>query len=398
MKIISIETHLIHTEIPSDKQVTSGAGTKFARQAALVEVHTDEGISGVGPCSFGSASLDLQAVKSLVDNVFAPEIVGREAGQIERIWEHLYHGVILRVLGNRGMGLAILSGLDIALWDLKGKALGAPIHDLLGGAVVDRIHTYASSVYWGTPAAAAAEARSYVDQGYQGVKLKIGTTFENDLASAAAIREEVGPGIDLMIDANMSYSANLALRMGRELQDLDVLFFEEPLPIDDLEGHRRLTQCLDLRIATGENMYTRWAFRDFVDAGAIDILQPDPSRTGGISEVIKIAELAAVHHLLLAPHTFSDAFSLAASVHLCAARSTAFILEVDQTYNPLMAELVDRPMTVSNGAMPLPTRPGLGIELDRDFVADHPYNGERGIGAGFQPKVGLAHERAGVRS
>jgi D-galactarolactone cycloisomerase len=392
MKISALTTHLIHAPIPPEHRVRSGAGLKLARQAALVEIQTDEGLSGIGPCSFGSASLDLFAVASLVENVFAPALVGRDPRAIERIWEDLYYGVILRVLGPRGMGVAILSGIDIALWDLKGRALGVPIYELLGGPVRDRMPAYASSIYWADPDEAADLACGYVAQGYTAVKLKVGGDFSRDVACARAIREAVGKHVDLLVDANMSYSRELALRFGRELDRLGALFFEEPTTIDDLEGHAHLAAALDTRIATGENLYTRWGFLPFIKAGAIDVVQPDCSRCGGISEGWRICELAAAHHLLAAPHTFSDAFTVAANLHVAAATSAAFIVEVDQTYNPLMTELVHEPIHVHNGFIELPTGPGLGIELNRDWVVDHPYNGEHGISSGERPAIGAASE------
>ena len=151
MKISSVKTHLVHCPIPEEYRVRSGAGYKLARQAAFIEIQTDEGLSGVGPVSFGSASLDLGSVATLVDRSLAPMLVGEDPHRIEYLWEKIYYGAILRVHGHRGMGVAMLSGVDIALWDLKGKALDTPLYELLGGAVRDPVPAYASSVYWAPP-------------------------------------------------------------------------------------------------------------------------------------------------------------------------------------------------------------------------------------------------------
>lgn len=392
MKISHVKTHLVHCPIPEEHRVRSGAGLKLARQAAIVEIGTDEGLSGIGPCSFGSASLDLGAVASLVDRALAPALVGEDAQRIEHLWEKIYYGSIVRVHGHRGLGLALLSGVDIALWDLKGKALGAPIYQLLGGAVHDPVYAYASSIYWGSPEECAAQARRFLDEGFRALKMKVGLDVENDIASLAAVREEVGPDVDIMVDANECYTRHLALRVGRELDRYSVLFFEEPLPIDDVDGHRFLAERLDTRIATGENMYTRWGFLPFITSGGVHVVQADASRTGGISEARKINELASAFHLHAAPHTFSDVLTVAASLQLVAATPNAVILELDRTYNPLQTELARNPLVVRDSFVELPRGPGLGIELDWDFVADHPYHGELGIGAGARPAFGLASE------
>ncbi len=392
MKITGVKTHLVHCPIPEEERVRSGAGLKLARQAAFVEITTGEGLSGVGPCSFGSASLDLFAVRSLLDNTLAPMLVGEDPHRIQHLWEKIYYGAIVRTHGHRGMGVALLSGVDIALWDLKGKALGAPIYELLGGACHDPVPAYASSIYWGPPEECAAQARRFVDEGFRAVKMKVGLDVRNDLESLAAIREEVGPDVDLMVDANECYTRHLALKVGRELERHDVLFFEEPLTPDDVDGHRFLAQRLEVPIATGENLYTRWGFLPFIQQGAIHVVQADASRTGGISEARKIFDLAAAHHLAAAPHTFSDVLTVAASLHLCAACSNAIILELDRTYNPLQTDLVTNPLVVRDGLVELPRTPGLGVEIDWGFVAAHPYSGEIGIGAGARPAFGLVSE------
>jgi D-galactarolactone cycloisomerase len=296
------------------------------------------------------------------------------------------------VHGPRSVGVALLSAVDIALWDLKGKALGAPVYELLGGAFRDPVPVYASSIYWGRPEECARAARDFVDQGFKAVKVKVGLDWRNDVESLHAIREEIGPEVDMMVDANQCYTRHLALQVGRELEKLDVLFFEEPLPIDDVEGHRFLADKLDVRIATGENMYTRWDFLPFLTSGGVHVVQADASRCGGISEARKIVELAAAFHLHAAPHTFSDALTVAASLHLVAAAPNAVILEFDKTYNPLQTELVKTPFELHDSVIELPREPGLGVEIDWDFVAEHPYGGEIGIGLGARPAFGLATE------
>jgi D-galactarolactone cycloisomerase len=392
MRITGVKTHIVDTPIPEEHRVRSGAGYKLARQAAFVELTTDEGIAGYGPCSFGSASLDLGSVASLCDNTFAPALAGEDPHRIEHLWDKLYYGSITRVHGYRSVGVAILSAIDIALWDLKGKALGAPIYQLLGGAFQDPVPAYSSSVYWDTPEGAARQARAFVDAGFRAFKVKVGADVDNDIASLQAIRDEVGYDVDMLVDANQCYSRHLALKVGRVLEQLDVLFFEEPLPIDDVDGHAFLADKLDVRIATGENMYTRWDFVPFIERRAIHVVQADASRCGGISEAKRIFDLAGAFHLHAIPHTFSDALTVAASVHLVAACSNAPVIEYDYTYNPIQTALVKNPPVPRDSVIELPTGPGLGVEIDWDFVADNPYTGTIGIGAGSRPAFGLGFE------
>jgi D-galactarolactone cycloisomerase len=398
MRITGVRTHIVDVPIPEEHRVRSGAGYKLRRQAAFVEVSTDEGIAGYGPCSFGSASLDLGSVASLCDNTFAQALVGEDPSRIEYLWDKIYYGSIVRVHGPRSVGVAILSAIDIALWDIKGKALGAPVYELLGGAVQDPVPCYSSSVYWDTPEGAVRQAQAFLDAGFRAFKVKVGLDLENDIACLHAIRSAVGHEVDMLVDANQCYARHAALRIGRELEKLDVLFFEEPLPIDDVDGHAFLADKLDVRIATGENMYTRWDFVPYFEKGAIHVVQADASRCGGISEARKIFDLAGAHHLHAIPHTFSDALTVAASLHLVAASTNAPLIEYDFTYNPIQTALVTNPPVPRDSAIELPTEPGLGVEIDWDFVADHPYSGEIGIGAGSRPAFGLAAETIPDRS
>jgi D-galactarolactone cycloisomerase len=392
MRISGVKTHIVDTLIPEEHRVRSGAGYKLRRQAAFVEIATDEGIAGYGPCSFGSASLDLGSVASLCDNTFAQALVGEDPHRVEHLWDKLYYGSIVRVHGPRSVGVAILSAIDIALWDIKGKALGVPVYELLGGAVRDPQPLYVSSVYWAPPAQAAAQARAFLDQGFTAFKVKVGLDPTNDVESLRAIREEVGYEVDMLVDANQCYTRHLALKVGRELERLGVLFFEEPLPVDDVDGHAFLADKLDVRIATGENMYTRWDFMPFFSARAIHVVQADASRCGGISEAKKIADIAGGFHVHAIPHTFSDALTVVANLHVVAASANAPLMEYDRTFNPIQTGLVTNPPRVHDSVIELPKGPGLGVEIDWDFVADHPYSGEIGIGAGSRPAFGLVSE------
>ena len=383
MKIQDVRVHPIHTEIPAHKRVESGAGQKLARQMCLIEIESTDGLVGHGS---PSGPYDLGVLASLIEGAIKPHLLSADAGDIEQHWDRIYFGEISRNSGNRSVGMAALSGVDMALWDLKGKALGVPLYDLLGGRFhPDGVRAYASSIYWDTtPEKAAEEARTLVDQGFGAVKLKVGRSFEHDAANIAAIRRSVDTDIELLIDANQSLDRIGANRLLAVAEDGGCYWFEEPLSIDDIEGHRQLRERRNsVRIATGENLYGRWAFADYVRREAIDVLQADVSRAGGITEVRKIADLASCHHLTWNPHTFNDVITVAANLHLVTASPQAAMFEWDITHNALMDYLADWTLDVYDGVVRAPDRPGLGLEIDMEFVKAHRWDGQPSIGAGY---------------
>jgi D-galactarolactone cycloisomerase len=382
MKVHDIRVHPIHTEIPAHKRVESGAGLKLARQMCLIEIESADGLVGYGS---PSGPYDLGVLTALIEGAIKPYLLSVDPGDIEQHWDRLYFGEISRNSGNRSVGMAALSGVDIALWDLKGKTLGVPLYDLLGGQFhSDGVRTYASSIYWDTtPQAAAEEATVLVDQGFRAVKLKVGRSFEHDAANISAISHSLDTGIELLIDANQSLDRIGANRLLAVAEDHGCYWFEEPLSIDDIEGHRQLREKRRIvRIATGENLYGRWAFTDFVRNEAIDVLQADVSRAGGITEVRKIADLASCHHLTWNPHTFNDLITVAANLHLVTASPQAAMFEWDITHNALMDDLADWTLDVYDGVVRAPDGPGLGLEIDMGFVKAHRWAGQPSIGAG----------------
>ena len=382
MKIAEVKTYLIHAPIPERHRVESGAGRKLARQMCLVEIKTDDGLSGFGS---PSGPYDLGILDRIIRSVIAPHIIGSSAADTEFLWHKLYYGEILRNVGNRGVGIAALSGIDMALWDLKGRAARKPIYDLLGGLYHQHgVRAYASSIYWGLNAEqAAAESVAYVKQDYTAVKLKIGREPLKDVQCLRAIRRAVGTEIDVLVDANQSLCRADALAILPALEEARVYWFEEPLSIDDIEGHKMLRQARRaVRIATGENLYARFAFAEFIRQEALDVLQADVSRAGGFTEVTKIANLAAAHHLDWNPHTFNDALTAVANLHLVAASAHPAMFEWDITYNDLMTRLVTGPLVLKYGRLTPPAEPGLGVEIDWDFVKAHSWRGEPSIELG----------------
>lgn len=387
MKISSVSAHLLHTEIPEEFRVESGAGLKLARQMCLVRIETDSGLVGFGS---PSGPYDLGLLKRIVENVIGPHLIGEPVADHARLWHQIYRGEITRNLGTRGIGVAALSGVDMALWDLRGKSAGEPLYELLGGLYhCDGVRSYASSIYWRLePAEAAAEAMSWIERGFSAVKLKVGQEPRRDMERIFAIREAIGPDRELLVDGNQALSRHDALRMLAGLEEAGVYWFEEPLDIDDIEGHAMLRRAArSVRIATGENHYTCDAFLPFVRGDAIDVLQADSSRTGGISEARAIEALARAHHLQWNPHTFNDILTVVSNLHLVAASPHPAMFEWDITHNDLMTSLTTTPIEVIDGKLAPPSAPGLGVEIDEEYVAAHPWEGQPSIGPGAGLRV-----------
>lgn len=382
MIITDIIPHLVHVAIPDGFRTQSAAGYRLARQMCLIEVRTDEGVTGFGSCS---DAYDLDVVASIINKVLQPEYIGRDPFHTERMWETLYYGSLIRTVGSRSLGVACLSGIDIALWDIKGKALGIPLYQLFGGFAQEAVRPYASSLPWHTdPRRAVEEAQRLVREGFSALKLKIGDDPERELQTIEALRDAL-PELEILVDADMAFRVDNAIRMAREMEPYGIYWFEEPISIDDIDGHVRLSQSTDIRIATGQNLYTRFPFRELLTAQGIQVAQADVARAGGFTEVRKIAGMAASFNALWAPHASGDIVTTVANLHLVAATANAPILEVDITYNPLMSDLAPDSLLWHDGHLVPSDRPGLGLEINMDWVKAHPYNGEPNISLGMKP-------------
>jgi D-arabinonate dehydratase/D-galactarolactone cycloisomerase len=350
-------------------------------RACLVRVHTDEGLVGVGECMVRLAP---EATAAIV----------RELGEVVIGLDPMHNGVawelMFSVMMNRGhlkgFFMEALSGIDIALWDLKGKALDRPVYELLGGPQRMQIWSYASSLRFRGLETTVQEAKEFVEDGYDAMKLKIGSDRhrpEADIELATAVREAVGPEVFLSADANCGYERPAAMKVARALQELDYAWFEEPLQSDDHEGYADMARALDMPIAGGETEFTRFGFRQLFTSRALDIVQPNISRAGGFTECLRTAALADAFHIPYAPHTGSTtSVCHAAEIHLSAALPGFLIYEDMQAdwskneHNPLRGELVREPLEVRNGShLELPRGPGLGIELDDDVIARYRVDG-----------------------
>jgi D-arabinonate dehydratase/D-galactarolactone cycloisomerase len=346
-------------------------------RATIVQVYTDAGLIGVGECMTRLAPRALQAI---IEEL-APVICGRDPRETEVLWELMY-GVMMNRGHTRGFFIEAVSGIDIALWDITGKAHGVPVYHLLGGKQRERIAAYASSLRFRGLETTLDTARGFLERGFRAMKIKIGQNPHDptdDLNLVKAIRQEVGEAITLMVDVNCGYHADVAtaLRVGRQLEALNIAWYEEPLSPDHVEGYRTLAAALDMPVAAGEASFTRYDFRDLFVQRAVDIVQPNACRTGGLSEVRKIAAMSSAFHIPYAPHTGScSAVALAVGLHIATALPNFLTYEYMQSDwskdqpNPLRHDLVKEPIEIfADGYMqPPPDKPGLGIELDEHVL------------------------------
>jgi len=359
MKITDVKTIRLRAEIPTEGQVFSRSGVRSTRSATLVQVETDEGITGIGSCSGNGELLEF-----IIARVLKPLIVDMDPTEIDAIWDKAYVRGGHKEFGTRGIGIVALSGIDIALWDILGKVRGVPLYQLLGGKCRDKVPVYATALYPEEPSKVAARARAFAEQGFHGVKIKVGFDLDQDVRIVRAVRRELGKDFIVMTDANQGYNLDVALQAAAGFADAGAFWLEEPLFVEDVEGHAALRERGKVPIAVGENLHTCGAFRDFVVSGAVDFLQPDVARAGGISEIRKITAMAAKHKVPVSFHTWGDGVALAASVHLAAALQDCIVMELDYTYNPLREELLREPFKVHGGFLTPPDKPGLGIELN----------------------------------
>jgi D-galactarolactone cycloisomerase len=370
MKITSVKPIRLRAELPTAGQVVTRSGIRNTRSTTLVQVDTDSGISGIGSCSGNGALLEF-----IVERVLEPLIVGMDPTDIEGIWDKAYTRGGHKEFGTRGIGVVALSGVDIALWDIVGKVRGLPLYELLGGKCRDQVPVYATALYPEEPSKVAGRARAFADQGFHGVKIKVGFDLEQDVRIVQAVRRELGDNFVVMTDANQGYSLEVALRASAAFAEAGAFWLEEPLFVEDVEGHAALRERGKVPIAVGENLHTCAAFRDFIVSGAVDFIQPDVARAGGVSEILKIASLAARHGMPLSFHTWGDAVALAASVHLSAAIRGCIVMELDYTYNPLREDLLREPLELRGGYFVPPPKPGLGVEIDPAAIRRFAFSG-----------------------
>ena len=359
MKITDIKTALYRW--PRPRPITNGKHTYTHTGVCLVAIETDEGISGIG------VGTDRPLVQAGVEH-FRPMLIGEDPINVERLWEKMW---VPKLVGRRGMTTRAISAIDIALWDLRAKVANMPLYRMLGG-YRDALPTYVAGGYYEDGKGLkelAAEMVAYVEAGARAVKMKVGAApIEEDVARVRSVREAVGSGVKLLIDANCAYRAYEAIQLAERIQEYEVFWFEEPVAPDDYAGLRRLSAMTSIPVATGENEYTRYGFRDLIASQGAAILNPDAKVLGGVTEFMKVAALAQAHDLPIAPHGSQDIH-----VHLLAAIPNGLILEFyPKRFDPMWGRLYEHTITLNeDGTVSPPDAPGIGVEPNFEAIEQY---------------------------
>jgi D-galactarolactone cycloisomerase len=371
MRIAEVRTHLLEHRLDT---AFESASMRFDKRVhLLVEIICEDGTTGWGEC-LGPAGPNAATVAA-----YAGWLKGMNALEHERIWATLYNA--LRDQGQRGITVTALSGIDIALWDIKGKAYGQPVSVLLGGRWRESVRAYATGSFKrdGVDRVAdnAEECGGHARAGFHAVKIKIGFGVEEDLRVIEAVRDAIGPETRLMIDANHGYDTIEAITLGQRAAKYGIDWFEEPVVPEQLAAYRKVRAGQPIPVAGGETWHTRWGFAEPLASGCVDIAQPDLCGVGGFTEAKRVADLCTHHGVRLVPHVWGTAVQIAAALQFMAAmvpnpvrqNPVEPIMEFDRTHNPFRQAVVTTPIEHDSGVVRIPDAPGLGIEIDRDALA-----------------------------
>jgi len=344
-----------------------------SQDAVIVKVHTDEGIIGIGEIDSHPPIVKaiVEASMSHRDSHGVAELlIGEDPFDREKLWQKVYKKTTH--YGRRGVAIQVMGGIDIALWDIIGKACNKPIHKLLGGCFRDKLEAYASTLFPEDPREIVKMIVDFVEKGYRGVKFgwgAFGREAGKDIELVKAAREAVGREIKLLVDAGEQWDASTAIERAKKLEEYNPFFLEDPLSPDDIDGYAKLTRATVLRIAAGEAETTRFAYRDLMEKGNVDVIQPDVTRVGGILEAQKIAWMAYDRGVMFVPHAWSTDILVAATLHLLAAIPQESLLEFCVSNSPLKKDLLLEPFNIDKeGFIGVPEKPGLGIELNEEVI------------------------------
>jgi L-alanine-DL-glutamate epimerase-like enolase superfamily enzyme len=366
MKITDVEP--IHLRVPNVEAIPDGT-----LDVLIVRIHTDEGITGVGEVTSQSyvCKACFEAPRSAARRHGLTSILlGADPTDPVALWEKMYYET--NRYGRRGAAIHAISGADIALWDIKGQAEGKPVSELLGGRLRDDVRAYASVLFADTPEETAAMAKQYVEMGLTAVKFGWGPIGDNaavDVAHVQAAREAIGDERDLMVDAGHAWDWETALGRTELFQPFNLTWLEEPVGQDDRHGYRELCKRSQIPIAGGEGDVTHFDFKELIDCG-LHVVQPDIAFCGGITTCQRISQMTTVQGRRVVPHCFSTGINLAASLHWISTVADGDLVEYCLRPSPLMRKLVSNLPPVIEGRVPVPTGPGLGIELDEDVIEE----------------------------
>lgn len=384
MIIRSVDACWLSVPIPTERQHVSDFGRITSFDMALVRIEVANGLVGWGEskAAVGSAGSCAALVSCITDD-FGPRLVGQDARRITLLWEEMYSGTrghyalsrgrTFPALGRRGLNVAAMSGIDMALWDLAGKSLDKPVVDLWGGPCRADMSLYASGG-WADAGGIGAELAGYAERGFAAVKMRVGVMdgdVDISIARVEAARSALGPGIGLMVDAHGTFSASEAKRFAAGVEQFGIRWFEEPVSADDRRGAAAVRSSTSIAIAAGESEFTRFDFRDLIEIEAVDVLQPDLAICGGPTEARRIAALAETYQLELAPHCWGSALSFSAGMSVAFTSPAATVIEYSLGANPFLHEMPEEAFEVERGRVLAPTRPGLGVTPRPDFIAEH---------------------------
>lgn len=341
----------------------------------IITVETDEGITG-----YGEVDTSPYVGKAVVDAYMShgtcyglrEVVTGADPFDYEQIWNEMWAKTYY--YGRSGPVMHVMSGIDMAIWDIMGKATGKPVHKLLGGSYADKVRAYASALMPENKEDVKKMVEAYVSQGYTAIKFgwgPLGYDAHHDIELIKTARKTAGDKVDIMIDIGKRYRLKSAMYVAKALEQLDIYWLEEPLPAEDYTGYKRLTESTTMRIATGEEESGRLAFGRLINQTHVDVIQPDVSRCGGLTEAKKIATLAADKNILCVPHAFKTGVLVAASIQLIAAIPHAPFLEFSVTESAIRKELLVNPFVQKDGFVEVPQKPGFGIELNPDVIAKY---------------------------
>ncbi|MEM5503087.1 mandelate racemase/muconate lactonizing enzyme family protein [Ahrensia kielensis] len=384
MKIIEIKSHVLQYDLPEELGYSQQYYAK--RTAHLVEVVTDEGVTGWGEC-FGPGNI-AYANKGIVEKVIQPMVLGMDPIDRDVIWHKVYN--LMRDHGQKGMPLQALSGVDIALWDIAGKVMNQPIHKLIGGAHRKSVRAYGYGMMLKRESADdhiarfTDEAAAIIGMGFTAAKMKVGLGPQADIKLCEAVARGVGDA-RFMVDANHCYTTSDAFYVGRALEELGAYWFEEPIAPEDLDGYRELRTGLKVNISGGEAEFNRWGWRSILENRGLDIAQPEVCALGGISEYLRVMALCHAHFTPVVNHVWGSAIAVATNLHLLAAMPPMPgglfpwepMLEFDTTDNKFRDELLTEPLDIqrqvatNNGFVSVPNGPGLGVVPNLDFISHY---------------------------
>ena len=380
MKITDIRATLLSSVVPEEKRWRTDLGVAVKMDNCIVEIDTDEGITGIGAGQGNST-----VVKAIVETQLKPQLLGQDPTMIEGLWERMYSGSRGQPAldrgypqpgpSRRGDTLCAIAGIDIALWDILGKSLNTPVYKLLGAARTS-VRGYASGG-WAPGESAGDEMAGYVAKGFSAVKMraegKDGYSIAKTRTRVDAARRAVGPEVDIMVDAHGSLDVSTAKRLARVLEEYDVAWFEEPVSYDNHVGQADLRASTTVPISSGESESTRFEVLDLLRLNAVDVLQPDVAIAGGLTESRRIATLAHAHGVRVAPHVWSCGIIVAASIHFAMHAPAVHIFEVSQSASPLIWELFEEPFPIADGKVSAVDRPGLGFTLRKGLAERYPF-------------------------